>query len=159
MKYLVLIIMLFSLEVSAVDTIKIELKNHNNNLVLNLMNISQKEILINKRFTIGSSVDPCEVELIIADKNGQSFAFAPMVNIRPITDTALILLKPGEFIEKEYKIKRLILDYELVAGHYSVKAIYKNKYWEDKGVFSDTLKSNSVNIEVTEIDVKNSMKQ
>ena len=158
MKHLVLIFMLFSLESSAVETIKIELKNLNNNLVLNLMSVSQKEVLINKRFTIGSSADPSEVELIINDKNGKYFLFAPMVNIRPITDKDLILLKPGEFIEKEYKIKRLVLDYGLVAGHYTVKAVYKNKYWQDKGVFSDTLISNLENLEIREIDVKNTMK-
>ncbi len=122
------------------------------------MNISQKEILINKRFTIGSSVDPCEVELIITDKNGRYLPFAPRVNIISITDNDLMLLKPCQFIEKEYKIERLILYYDLAVGYYTVKAVYKNKYWEDKGVFSDTLISNPVNIEVTEIDVKNSMK-
>ncbi len=81
-----------------------------------------------------------------------------MVNIGPITNNDLIILKQGQFIEKEYKIERLILYYDLVAGHYTVKAVYKNKYWVDKGVFSDTLISNPVSIIVTETDIKNSMK-
>lgn len=148
MKYLVLLIMLFSLEVSAMETIKIELKNHNNNLILSLINVSQEDILINKRFLLGSSVDPCEVELVIMDKNGNNFPFCVRINVEPITDEDLVLLKPGEFIEEEYKIGSLIYYYELPVGHYKVKAIYKNKYWIEKGVFDGLLTSDFVNIEV-----------
>ncbi len=122
MKYLVLFILLFSLEVSAMETIKIELKSHNNNLRLSLINISQEEVLINKRFAIGSSVDPCEVELIIMHENGKYFPFDVRINIRPITDKDLILLKPGEFTEVEFKIESLIYYYDLSVGHYKVQA-------------------------------------
>jgi hypothetical protein len=158
MRYLALLVILFSLEVSAVEKISMELKNSNNNLLLRLTNISQDDLLVNKRFSIGSSVDPCEVELIIYDESGKYFPIDVRVRIGTIIDDDLILLKPGEYIDKEFKLERLILYYDLVAGHYTVKTVYKNIYWEDKGVFSDTLISNPVNIEVTEIDVKNSIK-
>jgi hypothetical protein len=158
MRYLALLVILFSLEVSAVEKISMELKNSNNNLLLRLTNISQEDLLVNKRFSIGSSVDPCEVELIIYDESGKYFPIDVRVRIGTIIDDDLILLKPGEYIDKEFKLERLILYYDLAASHYTVKAVYKNIYWEDKGVFSDTLISNPVNIEVTEIDVKNSIK-
>jgi hypothetical protein len=158
MKYLILIIMLFSLEVSAMETVKIELKNHNNILILNLTNISQENILINKRFAIGAPVYQCEVDLIIMDKNGQIFPFDLRINIDSITDNDLLLLKPGKFIEKEYKIEDILYYYSLPVGQYEVKAVYKNTYWRYKGVFSDTLISNPVNIAVTETNIKNSKK-
>lgn len=153
--YFVVFVMFLSINTFADEPIKLVLeKNDDIGLFLYLKNVSEKSVLINKRFALGSSVAPSEVELVIFNKNGNFFPFQVKINLRPPSKEDLFLLEPGQHIGKEFSFDEIISYYDLTSGEYRVQAMYKhvpiydNKLPSDKNVYSGLLTSNRVTFEV-----------
>jgi hypothetical protein len=56
-KYVIFLIMLLSNSAFAEEPIKLILENNNNNLKLFLKNESSERVLVNKRFSLGSTIE------------------------------------------------------------------------------------------------------
>ncbi len=149
-KYFIVLILLLSNGVFAEEPIKLMLENHNNNLKLSLKNESYGRVLVNKRFSLGTTIELAEVDLIVVNKEGIEFPLCAMVTVGRLTERDVIALDPGEYIGVDYLHNNIISMYCLKAGQYRVKAKYKNRSWLDKGLFNGSLESNWVTIEVNE---------
>lgn len=148
-KYFLVFIFLLSNNISAMEPIKINFENNNNNLKLSLTNVSEENILMNKRFSLGTSIELAEVDLIFVDNAGLEYPLCAMVTVGRLTEKDFVILKPGETISIEYQANLLISMYCLKAGQYRVKAKYKNRSLENKSVFNGSLESDWVTFGAT----------
>lgn len=156
-KYFFIYILFMSNYAFAVEPIKIEFENNDNNLRLYLINVSHDTVTVNKRLTFGyeDSLIPPEVEFEILDKEGNKIPLAVIFNEGVVTEKDLILLHPRDIVGREYRAKLLVPAYFLGPGIYKVKATYKNVYFLDKGVYGGRLTTDWITFEVTEAEVKN----
>ena len=150
-KYIVVLIMLFTNSAFAEEPVQLILENHRNGLKLTIKNVSKKSILINQRFALGGIYDESEVEFEIVNKEGISFPLQVQIKITcRLSEEDIILLKPGITTFQYYQISRLVSYYGLTSGQYRVKAKYKSECGLEKGIFEGSLESNWVAIEVKE---------
>lgn len=145
-KYFVVFFLLLTNNTFAMERIKVNLENNNNNLRVSLINLSENKVLLNKRFSSR------EVYFDFVDKNGMKFALCVMNIVSPSLDKDIIFLEPGQFIGADFPHESLIESYCLKAGQYQVKAKYKNHERIEKGVFSGSLESEWVTFEVSEAE-------
>lgn len=159
MRYLLLFTILFSNNAVNMVPIKLTLENNSNYLRLCLTNISEENVLVNKRLAIGPPASPNEIELLICNEGGTSFPFQGRIAASPPLESDIILLQSGEIVCREIEIYRLVKYYSLTAGQYRVKAKYKDK-WGFKGVFDKHLESDWITFEVKtqEIDRETSIR-
>ena len=157
-KYFVLFILLFSNNVFAWEPLKIELENKNNNLRLYLINEYGAEVLVNQWLVMGPPFFSCGVTLEILDKEGKNIPFRGSSPVEmEQAEQNIILLWPRDIIGREYKIRNLLLFYNLAPGIYKARATYKNKvkHFGKKRVYSGSITSDWITFEVTEEYINN----
>lgn len=148
-RYFFIIILLLSINIGATETLRLDLKYDNDNFKLLLINVSNRNILVNKRFAISSHYN---VDFIIENEKGKNIASMVFADsIWDITaEECLVLLEPHEIFGLEVDKKSLIELYSLTSGKYKVMAFYINTDFADKGAFIGKLTSDWVNFEVKE---------
>ncbi|NLD35581.1 MAG: hypothetical protein GX654_01805 [Desulfatiglans sp.] len=154
-KLIFLLIMLFTNCSLAIEPLKMEFINNDNNLILTLKNVSSGILLVNKYFYFASehAFGPPTVEFEILDKEGNKMDITIEVFEKGVSEEDIVTLYPQEFIGKVFETQNLIKSYFfLEPGVYKIRATYKNKseYWADKGVYNGSLTSEYVTFEITE---------
>ncbi len=151
-KYFMVFIMFLSNSILGTESLKLELENYHNDLKIYLINLSHRNYLVNKQFSIGEIYD---IKLDIEDMGGKKYPCMAYQDTFYFDEkNNIISLRPGEFIGILIRRKNLISDYYLTTGVYKVKVIYKNDFCEDKGVFYGQLESDWITFEVKEDESK-----
>jgi hypothetical protein len=158
-KYLVFIITFLSnITLLAGEPLKIELGKKGDNLRVYFINISDKNILLNKWNIFGYNIGAIEYTIEIIDKNGEKVPFFTFIDRDDTIEDDMFLLSPGCIIGREFKPEELVEPHLISEpGLYKVRAIYKNrdKKLIDKGIYTGSVASDWVAFEVTEKTMEN----
>ena len=102
-------------------------------LQLVIENTSYETIEINPRFIVSTgSLKPVEVVLDIKNKNGKRHLYRWRPRVLAPTSTDKLYLTPSIFVGTRVSFENLIDDYALIPGEYSVRAYYRNIFWNQK---------------------------
>jgi hypothetical protein len=124
------------------DTIPVSVK---------LINAGDSDIVINKRMAVNVSGAPKslrEITFNVTGPSGEYIPFTTKINVRRTTAEDLIILSPGETIEKVYNINKL---YDIKnVGVYSISAVYQNSIGTDQSdlTWKDKVISNTTTFEI-----------
>ncbi len=158
-KCLVFIILLLSnITLLAEEPLKIEVEKKGNNLRVYFINISDKNILLNKWNIFGYNIGAIEYTIEIIDKNGEKVPFFTFIDRDDTIEDDMFLLSPGCIIGREFKPEELVEPHLITeTGLYKVRAVYKNRDKEfiDKGIYNGNVASDWVVFEVTEKTMEN----
>jgi hypothetical protein len=116
-----------------------------------LTNTGDNDVVINQRMAINYSSAPKslrEITFTVTGPSGENIPFTAKTNVRRVKTEDLVVLSPGETIEKVYDIN---LFYNIKnTGVYSISAIYQNSIEIDKNdlTWKDKVISNTTTFEV-----------
>ena len=147
-KVLLFCFCLFSNNLFAENTVVLGLENVDGYLKVFIQNTLSEELLVNKRFAIGTSAGPSELVISFTDVNGKNYPFSAKVKLGAATENDLMLLEPNMFIGRVFELSRLANYYDLKSGSYSIKVTYKNRSDFNKGVYSNILESSTIVIKI-----------
>ena len=121
-------------------------------VIVRLKNLGDDPVTVNGRMSVNYPNAPDalrDITFIVTDPNGEPVSFKASVNIRPPEKEDILVLSPGEMIEKKYNIVILYSIEEI--GSYSAYAIYHNSFETDHNILTwkGELPSNIVRFEVT----------
>lgn len=134
----------FSTNILAVENMELIITNDHDRLAIYLLNSSSEELLVNKRFAIGSVAGPNEIVLSIKDGEGKGYPFLSKIRLGAAVEGDFIFLGVGMLIGRVFDLKSLTTYYGLTSGSYTINAVYHNRHELERGVFTGTLESKSV---------------
>lgn len=121
-------------------------------ILIRLKNTGNTNIVVNGRMSVnhlGAPKGLQDIAFSVTDPLGEPVAFKASVKISPTDTEDLVILSPGETIEKRDYIETL---YDLhIIGSYSIYAIYQNVIESDgnNSTWKGEITSNTVIFEIT----------
>jgi hypothetical protein len=147
----IIIFILFNFSISgnimAEQNLKLKISTAHYALEVQIYNVSTENVLINKRFAIGTkNSSHSEIAFTFRSSKGQIFDYNAKQKLRPAGEADLCMLSPNMFVGRFYELTDIANDYGLEAGQYQMKATYQNAQLGDKGAFTGILESDWQNI-------------